>query len=120
MKSYDVTIQMKPLCLFFNMVLFVCQNFKKTKFGKLVEICLWPHLTVKGFTPKRDHINYFPTISIHNQEESLKNSIGNHLRDSHNQKNKDLTEQFTILKKCRADKTIGRLVEGLKQHKLLD
>ena len=27
MKSYDVTIQMKALCLYFHMVLFVCQNF---------------------------------------------------------------------------------------------
>ena len=27
--------------------------------------------------------------------------FGKHLRDSHNQRNKDLQEQFTILKKCR-------------------
>ena len=27
-------------------------------------------------------------------------SIGKHLRDAHNQKNKDLREQLTILKKC--------------------
>ena len=27
MKSYDVTIQMKALCLYFHMVLFICQNF---------------------------------------------------------------------------------------------
>ena len=33
MKSYDVTIQMKPLCLYFHMMLFVFQNF--TKFGNL-------------------------------------------------------------------------------------
>ena len=32
MKSYDVTIQMKALCLYFHMV----------------EICLWLHLAVKG------------------------------------------------------------------------
>ena len=42
-KSYDVTIQMKDLCLYFHMMLFVCQNFRN-----LVEICLWPHLAVKG------------------------------------------------------------------------
>ena len=30
MKSYDVTIQMKALCLYFLMMLFVvCQNFRK-------------------------------------------------------------------------------------------
>ena len=28
-KSYDVTIQMKALCLYFHMMLFVCQNFWK-------------------------------------------------------------------------------------------
>ena len=27
-------------------------------------------------------------------------AIGKHLRDAHNQKDKDLREQFTILKKC--------------------
>ena len=46
MKSYDVTIQMKPLCLYFHVMLFVFQHF--TKFGNLVEICLWLHLAVKG------------------------------------------------------------------------
>ena len=29
MKSYDVTIQLKALCLYFHMMLFVCQNFRK-------------------------------------------------------------------------------------------
>ena len=29
MKSYDVTTQMKALCLYFHMMLFVCQNFRK-------------------------------------------------------------------------------------------
>ena len=28
-------------------------------------------------------------------------AIGKHLRDAHHQNNKDLDEQFTILKKCR-------------------
>ena len=30
------------------MMLFVCQNLKKKKCGNLVEICLRPHLAVKG------------------------------------------------------------------------
>ncbi|XP_068675604.1 uncharacterized protein [Montipora foliosa] len=34
-------------------------------------------------------------------EEHKHSAIGKHLRDVHNQKNKDLHEQFTILKKCR-------------------
>ena len=34
-------------------------------------------------------------------DEHKHSAIGKHLRDSHNQKNKDPTEQFTILKKCR-------------------
>ena len=36
LKAYDVTIQMKALCLYFLMMLFVCQNFRKRN----VEI--WP------------------------------------------------------------------------------
>ena len=36
---------------------------------------------------------------------SLRNTstllIGKHMRDAHNQRNKDLQEQLTILKKCR-------------------
>ena len=34
-------------------------------------------------------------------EEHKHSAIGKHLRDAHNQRNKDLQEQFTILKKCR-------------------
>ena len=36
MKSYDVTIQMKALCLYFHMMLFVCHNFRNEirKFGR--------------------------------------------------------------------------------------
>ena len=45
MKSYDVTIQMKALCLYLHMVLFVCEIWK---FGNLVEICFWLNLAVKG------------------------------------------------------------------------
>ena len=29
MKFYDVTIQLKALCLYFHIMLFVCQNFRK-------------------------------------------------------------------------------------------
>ena len=47
MKFYNVTIQMKILRLYFHMMPFVSQNFRKVKFGTLVEICLWPHLAVK-------------------------------------------------------------------------
>ena len=53
MKSYDVTTQMKALCLYFDMMLFVSQNFGK--FGSLVEICLWAHLAVKGLKEKNPH-----------------------------------------------------------------
>ena len=38
-KSYDVTIQMKDLCLYFHMMLFVCQNFRN-----LVEILAFGHI----------------------------------------------------------------------------
>jgi len=34
-------------------------------------------------------------------EEHKHSAIGKHLRDTHKQKNTDLREQFTILKKCR-------------------
>ena len=44
MKIYDVTIQMKPLCLCLHMVLFV---FSQINFGNLVEICFWLNLAVK-------------------------------------------------------------------------
>ena len=46
MKSYDVTIQMKALCLYLHMMPFVFQNFRK--FGNLVEICFLLNLAVKG------------------------------------------------------------------------
>ena len=36
-------------------------------------------------------------------EEHKHSAIRKHLRDAHNQKNKDLREQFTILKKCRGE-----------------
>ena len=49
MKTYDVTIQMKALCLYFH----ICfSKFYKMKFENLVQICLWPHLAVKGLRVK--------------------------------------------------------------------
>ena len=51
MKSYDVTIQIKPLCLNLLMVLFVCQNFTKfhkMKFERLVEFAFLHNFAVKG------------------------------------------------------------------------
>ena len=51
MKSYDVTIQIKPLCLNLLMVLFVCQNFTKfhkMKFEHLVEFAFLHNFAVKG------------------------------------------------------------------------
>ena len=47
-KSYDVTIQMKPLYLYLHMVLLVFQNFTKWNLGFFVEFYLWTHLAVKG------------------------------------------------------------------------
>ena len=51
-----MTIQMKALCPYFHMMPFVSQNFKKMKFGTLVEICLWPYLAVKGLIKKRNEM----------------------------------------------------------------
>ena len=49
MKTYDVTIQMKALSLYFH----ICfSKFYKMKFENLVEICLWLHLAVKGLRVK--------------------------------------------------------------------
>ena len=56
-KSYDVTIQMKALCLYLHMVLFV-SKFEKMKLGHLVEICFWLNLEVKGLKEVRIHITY--------------------------------------------------------------
>ena len=56
-KSYDVTIQMKALCLYLHMALFV-SKFEKMKLGHLVEICFWLNLAVKGLNEVRLHITY--------------------------------------------------------------
>ena len=51
-KSYDMTIQMKALCLYLHMVLFV-SKFEKMKLGHLVEICFWLNLAVTGLSEVR-------------------------------------------------------------------
>ncbi|XP_068680541.1 uncharacterized protein [Montipora foliosa] len=48
-----------------------------------------------------DYVGYACRHLFQRIEEHTHSAIGNHLRDAHNQKNKDLQEQFTILKKCR-------------------
>ena len=48
-----------------------------------------------------DYVGYTRRHLFQRIDEHKHSAIGKHLRDSHNQKNKDLTEQFTILKKCR-------------------
>ena len=64
-KSYGVTIQMKPLNLYFHIVLLVFK-FYKMKFGIFfIEFCLWPHLAVKSlFSLKSDQHKFSPN-NIH-------------------------------------------------------
>ena len=40
MKSYDVTIEMKALCLYLHMVLFVFQNFTKSNLDNWLKFAL--------------------------------------------------------------------------------
>ena len=49
----SVTIQMKPLCLYFQMVLFEIENF--ANLGIFVEFCLCPHLALKGLKGRVNH-----------------------------------------------------------------
>ena len=44
---------------------------------------------------------FFGNLIFQRTEEHKHSAIGKHLRDAHNQRNKDLQEQFTTLKKCR-------------------
>ncbi|CAH3175877.1 unnamed protein product [Porites lobata] len=48
-----------------------------------------------------DYVGYTRRHLFQRIVEHKHSAIGKHLRDSLNQENKDLTEQFTILKKCR-------------------
>ena len=48
-----------------------------------------------------DYVGYTRRHHFQRSIEHKHSAIGKHLRDAHNQKNKDLNEQFTILKKCR-------------------
>ena len=49
-KSYDVTIQMKALCLYFHVMLFVCQIFENEswKFGPNLPLATFGSERVKG------------------------------------------------------------------------
>ena len=48
-----------------------------------------------------DYVGYTRRHLFQRIEEHKHSAIGKHLRDAYNQRNKDLQEQFTILKKCR-------------------
>jgi len=48
-----------------------------------------------------DYVGYTCRHLFQRIEEHKHSAIGKHLRDAHNQTNKDLLEQFTILVKCR-------------------
>ena len=48
-----------------------------------------------------DYVGYTCLHLFQRIEEHKHSAIRKLLRDAHNQKNKDLREQFTILKKCR-------------------
>ena len=48
-----------------------------------------------------DYVGYIRRHLFQRIVEHKHSAIGKHLRDSHNQENKDLTKKFTILKKCR-------------------
>ena len=47
-KSYDVTIQMKALCLYFHMILFISQSFERMKFGRNLFEIVWKVTTAVG------------------------------------------------------------------------
>ena len=48
-----------------------------------------------------DYVGYTRRHLFQPIDEHKHSAIGKHLRDGHNQNNKDLNDQFTILKKCR-------------------
>ena len=55
MKSYDVTIHLKALCLYLQNGVMFFSKFHKIKSGNLVEICFWLNLAVKGLIKKWMH-----------------------------------------------------------------
>ena len=64
-KSYGVTIQMKPLNLYFHIVILVFKFYKKWNLGFFIEFCLWSHLAVKSlFSLKSDQHQFSPN-NIH-------------------------------------------------------
>ena len=54
MKSYDVTIQMKALCLYLHMVLFVCEIWK---FGRDLLLAKFGSERVKNYFFPRIHFS---------------------------------------------------------------
>ena len=64
MKSYDVTIQMKPLYPYLHMVLLDFQNFTKWNLGFFVEFYLWTHLAVKGLKTKQCDVSIPTSTAI--------------------------------------------------------
>jgi len=48
-----------------------------------------------------DYVGYTHRHLFERTDEHKHSAFGKHLRDAHNQRNKDLHEQFTILKNCR-------------------
>ena len=57
-----------------------------------------------------DYVGYTRRHLFQLTEEHKHSAIGKHLRDTHNQGNKDLQAQFTILKKCRRKFTTFKLI----------
>ena len=62
MKSYDVTIQMKALCLYFHMMLFVCQNFRNEiwEFARNLPLATFGSERVNGATLRQGFNSYLP------------------------------------------------------------
>ena len=69
MKTYDLTTQMKALCLYFH----ICfSKFYKMKFENLVEICLWLRLAVKGLRVKTlSNTNLLASRHVKREKSSL-------------------------------------------------
>ena len=57
-----------------------------------------------------DYVGYIRRHLFQRIEEHKHSAIGKHLHDAHNQRKKDLQEQFTVLKKCRRKFTTFKLI----------
>ena len=67
MKSYSVTIQMKPRPQYFHMVLFVFQHITKRKLGSFLEFLFWPLLVLKGILSEHltnDFSGFLPRLAL--------------------------------------------------------